>query len=66
MDLAKANYLEKENFGSVYKRTLQDVMQVAIKVFRFHLEEALKSFDVECEIIRYTRYRNLVKIISGC
>ncbi|KAL3746084.1 hypothetical protein ACJRO7_015094, partial [Eucalyptus globulus] len=27
---------------------------------------ALKSFDIECEIFRKIRHRNLVKVISSC
>ncbi|XWS27385.1 hypothetical protein CRYUN_Cryun26dG0110600 [Craigia yunnanensis] len=37
-----------------------------VKVFNVNLDRALKSFDVECEILRNIRHRNLVKIISSC
>ncbi|XP_021910711.1 probable LRR receptor-like serine/threonine-protein kinase At3g47570 isoform X3 [Carica papaya] len=54
------------SFGSVYKGTLVDGVDVAIKVFKLPLEEALRSFEVESYMMRNIRHRNLVKIISGC
>ncbi|KAL5772184.1 hypothetical protein ACOSQ2_012108 [Xanthoceras sorbifolium] len=47
---SESKLLGKGSFGSVYRGTLQDGIQVAIK----------------CEIVRNTRHRNLVKIISSC
>lgn len=63
---SESNLFGKGSFGSVYKGTLQDGMQVAVKVFHLELEGALKSFDAECEVLRNIRHRNLVKIISTC
>ncbi|KAG2684921.1 hypothetical protein I3760_10G098500 [Carya illinoinensis] len=60
------NLLGEGSFGSVYKRTLLDGTCVAIKVLNLELECAFKSFDIECEILRHVRHRNLVKIISVC
>ncbi|XP_062014283.1 receptor kinase-like protein Xa21 [Rosa rugosa] len=53
-------------FGSVYKGTLSDGMEVAIKVFNLQLEGAFASFDTECEMLSNIRHRNLVKVISCC
>ncbi|KAB2095608.1 hypothetical protein ES319_A01G050200v1 [Gossypium barbadense] len=54
------------SYGSVFQGTLQDGTVIAIKVFKLELEGAFKSFDVECEVLRNTRHRNLVKVISSC
>ncbi|XP_022741990.1 LRR receptor-like serine/threonine-protein kinase EFR [Durio zibethinus] len=54
------------SFGSVYQGILSDGLSVAVKVFNLELEGAFKSFDVECEVLRNIRHRNLVKIISSC
>ncbi|ESR34642.1 hypothetical protein CICLE_v10004386mg [Citrus x clementina] len=45
---------------------LEDGMEIAIKVFHQHCTRALKSFEVECEVMKNIRHRNLVKVISSC
>ncbi|KAK2972553.1 hypothetical protein RJ640_022404, partial [Escallonia rubra] len=62
----ESNLLGNGSFGSVYKGILFDGMVVAIKVFKLQQERALKSFHVECDIIRNVRHRNLIKIITCC
>ncbi|KAK8368543.1 hypothetical protein V6Z12_A01G048800 [Gossypium hirsutum] len=59
-------FLGTGSYGSVYQGTLLDGMEVAVKVFKLELEGAFKSFDVECEVLRNIRHRNLIKIISSC
>lgn len=54
------------SFGSVYKGTLLDGKNYAIKVLNLQIERALHSFDVECEVLSNVRHRNLVKIVSAC
>ncbi|KAH9722934.1 protein kinase domain-containing protein [Citrus sinensis] len=54
------------SFGSVYKGTISDGTDVAIKVFNLQLERAFRSFDSECEVLRNVRHRNLIKILSSC
>ena len=50
----------------VYKGVLSDGLIVAVKVFNLELHGAFKSFEVECEVMRNIRHRNLAKIISSC
>ncbi|PQQ07400.1 putative LRR receptor-like serine/threonine-protein kinase [Prunus yedoensis var. nudiflora] len=64
--LNENNLLGSGGFGSVYKGTLSDGIDVAVKVFSLQLEGAFKSFDRECEMLRNIRHRNLIKIISCC
>ncbi|XP_062005970.1 probable LRR receptor-like serine/threonine-protein kinase At3g47570 isoform X3 [Rosa rugosa] len=62
----ESNLLGTGGFGSVYKGTLSDGMDVAIKVFNLELEDAFSSFEVECEMLSSVHHRNLVKVISCC
>ena len=49
-----------------YRGTLDDGRDVAVKAFNLQVDEAFKSFDVECEVLRNLRHRNLTKVISSC
>ncbi|CAL5342987.1 unnamed protein product [Camellia sinensis] len=62
----ESNLLGMGSFGSVYKAILEDTTVLALKVFNLQVEGAFKSFDVECEIMRHIRHRNLTKVISSC
>ncbi|XP_028764308.1 probable LRR receptor-like serine/threonine-protein kinase At3g47570 [Neltuma alba] len=61
-----SNFLGKGSFGLVYKGILSNGKIVAAKVFNSNLQEALRSFDIECAAICNLRHRNLIKIISSC
>ncbi|XP_019166669.1 PREDICTED: probable LRR receptor-like serine/threonine-protein kinase At3g47570 [Ipomoea nil] len=62
----ESNLLGTGSFGSVYKGTLTNGMHVAVKVFRLIHEDASKSFDRECEVLRHIRHRNLTKVLGSC
>nr|XP_008353441.2 LRR receptor-like serine/threonine-protein kinase EFR [Malus domestica] len=60
------NLLGTGGFSTVYRGTLSDGIDVAVKVFNLQVEGGFKSFDKECEMLSNTRHRNLLKIISCC
>ncbi|XP_048446245.1 probable LRR receptor-like serine/threonine-protein kinase At3g47570 isoform X2 [Pyrus x bretschneideri] len=62
----ETNLLGTGGFSSVYRGTLSDGIDIAVKVFNLQLEGAFKSFDKECEMLSKIRHRNLIKIISCC
>ncbi|KAG2684945.1 hypothetical protein I3760_10G100300 [Carya illinoinensis] len=61
-----SNLLDEGSFGSVYKGTLLDGMNIAVKVINLQVEGAFKCYDAKCEVLRNARHRNLVTIISIC
>ncbi|XP_058098419.1 putative receptor-like protein kinase At3g47110 [Magnolia sinica] len=64
---SSANLIGTGNFGSVYKGTLdRDGTVIAVKVFNFQQQGALRSFMAECEALRNIKHRNLIKIFTCC
>ncbi|GFS36066.1 leucine-rich receptor-like protein kinase family protein [Actinidia rufa] len=54
-------------FGHVYKGVLKDSTRIAVKVLNSRTgQEILGSFKRECEVLKRTRHRNLIKIITTC
>ncbi|XP_022883187.1 putative leucine-rich repeat receptor-like serine/threonine-protein kinase At2g24130 [Olea europaea var. sylvestris] len=54
-------------FGHVYKGVLQDNTRIAVKVLHFKADgEVSGSFKRECQILKRTRHRNLIRIITIC
>ncbi|KAF7013595.1 hypothetical protein CFC21_027665 [Triticum aestivum] len=65
--LSPINKISSSRTGSIYIGRFEfDTDLVAIKLF--HLEEngAHDSFATECEVLRNTRHRNLVKAVTVC
>ncbi|XP_038708753.1 probable LRR receptor-like serine/threonine-protein kinase At3g47570 [Tripterygium wilfordii] len=65
-DFSEANMLGIGSYGSVYMGTISDGTIVAVKVLNPNAQGAFTSFDAECKVLRTTRHRNLVKIITSC
>lgn len=65
-NFGESNLLGLGSFGSVYRGLLRDGKTIAVKVFTLQLDAALRSFDVECEVFRSIRHRNLIKVITSC
>ncbi|KAL3747387.1 hypothetical protein ACJRO7_016207 [Eucalyptus globulus] len=65
-NFSESNLLGAGSFSSVYKGTLANGTNIAVKVLNLYIEGALKSFDAECDVFRMIRHRNLVKVISTC
>ena len=60
------NTLGVGSFGSVYKGNLSHGTTVAVKVLDTLRTGSLKSFFAECEAMKNSRHRNLVKLITSC
>ncbi|KAM3394110.1 hypothetical protein P3S68_003112 [Capsicum galapagoense] len=64
--LSESNLIGSRSFSSVYKGILTSGTAIAVKVFNLQVDKAFKSFDMECEVLRNLRHRNLVKVINSC
>lgn len=65
-EFSQENLLGIGSFGSVYKGQLSQGNTVAVKVLDTLRTGSLKSFFAECEAMKNSRHRNLVKLITSC
>ncbi|KAJ8630682.1 hypothetical protein MRB53_024005 [Persea americana] len=66
VNFREANLLGEGSFGMVYRGTLADGMDIAVKVLKLQQEGAHGSFDAKCQVKCNVRHRNLVKVITAC
>ncbi|PAN43187.2 hypothetical protein PAHAL_8G236300 [Panicum hallii] len=66
-EFSSDNLVGSGQFGTVYKGTFKfEAHPVAVKVFKLDQLGAPKSFFAECEALRNTRHRNLIRVVSLC
>ncbi|KAK9066036.1 hypothetical protein SSX86_015438 [Deinandra increscens subsp. villosa] len=53
-------------YGRVYKGSLPDGTQIAVKVLQLQTGNSTKSFNRECQVLKRIRHRNLIRIITAC
>lgn len=63
----ESNLIGRGSYSSVYRGTLEKgKMEVAIKIFDLELQDAERSFVLECELLTNIRHRNLLPMITAC
>ncbi|KAK4487012.1 hypothetical protein RD792_006327 [Penstemon davidsonii] len=65
-NLDEVNLIGRGSLGLVYKGIFSNGMTAAVKVFNLDVQGAIKSFDIECQILSSIRHINLVKVITSC
>lgn len=66
-DFSSANLVGSGRFGMVYRGMFKfETDPAAVKVFKLEQIGAPKNFVAECEVLRNTRHRNLLRVISSC
>ncbi|XP_020580258.1 putative leucine-rich repeat receptor-like serine/threonine-protein kinase At2g24130 [Phalaenopsis equestris] len=67
---ADTNLIGSGRFGRVYKGNLRTSTKIAVKVLDQMLDcsatQLTDSFKRECEVLKRTKHRNLIKIVTAC
>ncbi|CAI9097326.1 OLC1v1033720C1 [Oldenlandia corymbosa var. corymbosa] len=64
---SEENFIGSGSFGCVYKGILDvDGTTVAVKILNLQQKGALKSFMDECKVLRNTKHRNLLNVVTAC
>ncbi|KAL5207978.1 hypothetical protein ABZP36_032413, partial [Zizania latifolia] len=67
MNFSDVNLVGRGSYGSVYRGKLKEQkVEVAVKVFNLEMQDAERSFLLECEALRSIQHRNLLPIITAC
>ncbi|CAH1419042.1 unnamed protein product [Lactuca virosa] len=53
-------------YGRVYRGSLPDGTQIAVKVLQLQTGNSTKTFNRECQVLKRIRHRNLIRIITAC
>ncbi|KAG6621515.1 hypothetical protein I3842_Q023000 [Carya illinoinensis] len=61
-----SNKLGQGGFGTVYKGTLKDGIEVAVKTLSAHSKQGLREFLTEINTISNVRHPNLVELVGYC
>ncbi|GMP27534.1 hypothetical protein CsSME_00003481 [Camellia sinensis var. sinensis] len=63
---SKGNPMTKSGFGSVYRGTLLDGQEVAVKVRSATSTQGTREFDNELNLLSAIRHENLVQLLGCC
>ncbi|CAM8924674.1 unnamed protein product [Rhodiola kirilowii] len=68
-NFAESNLVGTGSVGDVYRGILDENNErkpIAVKVLKLSKHGATRSFTSECKVLRRTRHRNLLRIITSC
>nr|XP_027102206.1 G-type lectin S-receptor-like serine/threonine-protein kinase At1g61370 [Coffea arabica]XP_027102643.1 G-type lectin S-receptor-like serine/threonine-protein kinase At1g61370 [Coffea arabica] len=65
-NFSEANKLGEGGFGTVYKGSLEDGQQIAVKRLSSHSGQGMEEFKNEVILISKLQHRNLVRLLGCC
>lgn len=63
---SQQNYLSEGGFGFVFKGTLKDGMEIAVKQYKAASSQGEKEFCSELEVLSQARHQNVVMLLGSC